>query len=120
MVTRPSGGPDQFGMYRYSWPKGDYVSYQKNGSEIVVDYVKRVANPPGSAGQMLAEAIWVGGSARPSILSAPNILQKDAKSNAVIEKLMRDAAAALGGTVAKALTGIDGTGKHWIKLTITY
>ena len=76
MVTRPSGGPDQFGMYRYSWSKGDYVSYQKNGSEIVVDYVKRVANPPGSAGQMLAEAIRAGGHARPPLLSAPNFAEK--------------------------------------------
>ena len=120
MVTRPSGGPDQFGMYRYTWPRGDYVSYQKNGNEIVVDYVKRVGNPPGSAAQMMAEAIRAGGNARPSVLSAPNILQKGPTSDAVIERLMRQGAQALGATVANVSTGVDPTGKHWIRLSLTY
>ncbi len=120
MVTRPVGGPDDFGMYRYTWSTGDYVSYQKKGSEIVVDYVKRVGNPRGSAGEMLAEAIRAGGNARPSALSAPNILQKDKNSDRVIETLMRQGVAALGGRVSDIHTGVDGSGKHWISVWVRY
>lgn len=119
-VTRPSGGPDQFDMYRYSWPGGDSVSYEKKGNGIVVDYVKRVKNPPGSGGRMLAEGIKAGGNAKPDSLFAPNILQKEANSNVIIENLLRDCVEALGGKVSSAQKGVDGTGKHWIRMSISY
>jgi hypothetical protein len=119
-VARPTGGPDQFDMYRYSWPGGDAVSYEKKGNGIVVDYVKRVKNPAGSGGRMLAEGIKAGGNAKPDSLFAPNILQKEANSNVVIENLLRDCVEALGGKVSSAQKGVDGTGKHWIKMSIAY
>ena len=119
-VARPIGGPDQFDMYRYSWPGGDSVSYEKKGSEIVVDYVKRVKNPSGSGGKMLAEGIKAGGSTKPNSLFAPNILQKEANSNVVIENLLRDCVEALGGKASTVQKGVDGTGKHWIRVLISY
>jgi hypothetical protein len=119
-VGRPSGGPDQFDMHRYSWPGGDQVSFKKEGNAIVVDYVKRVKNPPGSGGRMLAEGIKAGGNAKPDMLHAPNILQKDPNSNVVIENLLRDCVEALGGRVSSVQKGIDGTQKHFIKMSIAY
>ena len=69
---------------------------------------------------MLAEGIKAGGNAKPDSLFAPNILQKEANSNVVIENLLRDCVEALGGKASSVQKGVDGTGKHWIRIPITY
>ena len=69
---------------------------------------------------MLAEGIKAGGNAKPDMLHAPNILQKEPNSNAVIENLLRDCVEALGGRVSSVQKGIDGTQKHFIKMSIAY
>ena len=69
---------------------------------------------------MLAEGIKAGGNAKPDMLHAPNILQKEPNSNDVIENLLRDCVEALGGKASSVQKGIDGTGKHFIKMSIAY
>ena len=106
---------EHFGQHSSGIPGPRVIMFpiKKERSEIAVDYVKRVGNPRGSAGHMLAEAIRAGGNARPVALSAPN-------SDRVIENLFRQGVDALGGRVPDIHTGIDPTGKHWIRVWVRY
>ena len=111
---------DGFGMSRYHWDGGGTASFEQKGSSVSVDYVKRgTVAPPGSAGQMLADSMKKAGISNPASLVGPNILQKGPNSNALIEKTLRDAAAAMGGTVTSVTHGID-CGKNNVRVEISY
>lgn len=114
----PEGGyiedPAYSGAYRYRVPndRGTVVMYQPAdhpaGTQInVSDVYRGEAQPPGSGGAILADAIRKGGFHRPAAIALTNILEQrtlDALSKGVPAEqtplgiTLNNAAAALGGT----------------------
>ncbi len=113
------GRTDQFGMNIVEWVGGGSARFTESEGGVVVDYLRRGGAPSGTGGEMLAESLRATGVTRPTELFAPNVLQKAATSNAVMESALRSTAQSLGGSVTGVTQGVD-AGKHWIRVTVEY
>ena len=110
------------GHRRYTWD-GDAQSEVKlyeSPDGIGLDSIKRGPDqPPGSAADLVSDAIKASSNPTPNTLTIPNVLQKSSNSTAKLSEIGVKAANNLGAKSTALTTGVKNN-KHFVEIAIEY
>lgn len=129
-TIKPTVVSDGFGGYKATWgsdPKAFAMFRPENGGVVVSDLF-RGAQPGGSGGIMLADALRKGGLQRPASITFSNIIEDRtlaelkagmAPGETLLGKTLGNASKDLGARVVGWATGVT-NGKSWLKGVLAY
>jgi hypothetical protein len=129
-TIKPTVVSDGFGGYKATWgrdPKAFAMFRPENGGVVVSDLF-RGAQPSGSGGIMLADALRKGGLQRPASITFSNIIEDRtlaelkagmAPGETLLGKTLGNASKDLGARVVGWATGVT-NGKPWMKGVLAY
>jgi hypothetical protein len=129
-TIKPTVSETGFGGYRATWgsdPKA-FAMFEPQGSGVQVTDLFRGAQPKGSGGEMLADALRGAGITRPEIIRFAQIineptLEQMAKgvslSKTTLGRTLVNTVRKLGGEIANWKSGIY-RDKPWIEVSIKY
>ena len=129
-TIKPTVVSDGFGGYKATWgsdPKA-FAMFRPEKDGVVVSDLFRGAQPSGSGGIMLADALRKGGLQRPASITFSNIIEDRtlaelkagmAPGETLLGKTLGNASKDLGARVVGWATGVT-NGKPWMKGVLAY
>jgi hypothetical protein len=129
-AIKPTVVSDAFGGYKATWgsdPKA-FAMFRPEKDGVVVSDLFRGAQPSGSGGIMLADALRKGGLQRPASITFSNIIEDRtlaelkagmAPGETLLGKTLGNASKDLGARVVGWATGVT-NGKPWMKGVLAY